>query len=275
MAKIIKILFGSFIILSISAFSFLLDNKVFAAGCDVDLIFTSAPNVNTYTKDVNFTVKRPLNRPASCPQIYNVELSKLDGSNYLPITGKTISVDLTRVESVVDSGQNVTYSISFTGIESNAVYGASLTDYNGTVVKSISSINLNNTAVTPPTASSGPPTTGGGTGSGSTGGGGGTGGAGGTPAGSIVPAAGSTLTVGAAEGEVKRMVTGLYYIALAIAILIAIIKLILAIMKIAISSGDPNTLNEAKDEAYATLMGLLVIAGAVTLITMLGKALGL
>lgn len=70
------------------------------------------------------------------------------------------------------------------------------------------------------------------------------------------------------------LVGSFYKFILPIAIVIGLIKLLIALIGMATSSGDPQKVAQAKEEIYAVLMGLLVIGGAVTLIQILGNALG-
>lgn len=73
----------------------------------------------------------------------------------------------------------------------------------------------------------------------------------------------------------KDSISKIYLFIFPIAIVILIIKILISIITITTSGGDPNNLNKAKEELFATLTGFLLIAGAVTLINILGNALGI
>jgi len=76
------------------------------------------------------------------------------------------------------------------------------------------------------------------------------------------------------ETKIKELVSKIYMVVLPIAIIIAVIKILIALVGLATSSGDPQKLGQAKEEILASLLGLLVIVGAVTIINVLGSALG-
>lgn len=85
---------------------------------------------------------------------------------------------------------------------------------------------------------------------------------------------GSNTPTTNAETTVAKVVTNIYLFVLPIAVVIAVIKILIAIIGLATSSGDPQKLNQAKEEILASLFGLLVIGGAVTLIRMIGSLIG-
>lgn len=78
-----------------------------------------------------------------------------------------------------------------------------------------------------------------------------------------------------ADVSVVKIVGELYKFLLPIAVVIAIIKLLISIIGLTTSSGDPQRLQQAKEDITATLLGLLVVIGAVTLINIIGSAIGL
>ncbi len=73
---------------------------------------------------------------------------------------------------------------------------------------------------------------------------------------------------------IKQIITKLYFAILPIAVVIAIIKLLLALFVLATSQGDPGKLNEFKDTVYSVISGLVVIVGVVTLIKILSQVAG-
>ena len=75
--------------------------------------------------------------------------------------------------------------------------------------------------------------------------------------------------------QLKASIYKIYLFIFPIAVVILIIKILISIIKITTSGGDPNNLNNAKEELFSTLTGFLLIAGAVTLINILGSALGI
>ncbi|PIR43026.1 hypothetical protein COV24_04855 [candidate division WWE3 bacterium CG10_big_fil_rev_8_21_14_0_10_32_10] len=75
--------------------------------------------------------------------------------------------------------------------------------------------------------------------------------------------------------DASKYVVWAYKFLLPFVIAIAVIRLLIFTIALAASQGDPTKLNEAKENIYATLMGLLVIGGAVTIINILGSALGI
>lgn len=79
---------------------------------------------------------------------------------------------------------------------------------------------------------------------------------------------------GDTEGLVGQIVQAVYLFIFPIAVVIAVVKLLINIIQLAASKGDPNALSQAKEEITATLLGLLLIGGAVTIINILGSTLG-
>jgi hypothetical protein len=74
--------------------------------------------------------------------------------------------------------------------------------------------------------------------------------------------------------EVSDVVASVYQFIVPIAVVIALIKLLISLIQMAASGGNPQTLATAKEDILATILGLLVVAGAVTLVNILGSALG-
>lgn len=72
-----------------------------------------------------------------------------------------------------------------------------------------------------------------------------------------------------------KLVGNIYLIILPIAIVVAVIKLLISLIGMATSSGDPQKLQQAKEDILATLLGLLLVVGAVSFIRILGNSLGL
>jgi len=98
------------------------------------------------------------------------------------------------------------------------------------------------------------------------------GGGGGSAGGSSSPA---PISSSGAITKVQKSVKWAYLIAFPIAIIIGVIKILINLIKLATSQGDPGKLQEVKEELYAVLMGLLLIGGAATLINILGNAFGI
>ncbi len=73
----------------------------------------------------------------------------------------------------------------------------------------------------------------------------------------------------------KSILSALWFFIFPFAVVVAVIKLLINIIQIASSSGNPQALAQAKDEAIATFLGLLLIAGAVTFIRIMGGILGI
>jgi hypothetical protein len=78
-----------------------------------------------------------------------------------------------------------------------------------------------------------------------------------------------------AEDTVQKVVSAIYIFVFPIAVVVAIIKLLLSLLNLATSQGDPQRLQQAKEDILATLIGLVVVGGAVTLVNILGSTIGL
>lgn len=74
--------------------------------------------------------------------------------------------------------------------------------------------------------------------------------------------------------KVKNLTYWAYRLAFPIAVVVGVLKILINLIVLATSAGDPAKLQQVKEELYAILMGLLLIGGAATLVNALGGALG-
>jgi len=79
----------------------------------------------------------------------------------------------------------------------------------------------------------------------------------------------TTLT--GAEAKISQIYKFIY----PIAVIIAIIRLLICILSMSQAVGDPQKLQESKECLSSTIIGLVVILAAVTVVTVLGRALGI
>jgi len=75
--------------------------------------------------------------------------------------------------------------------------------------------------------------------------------------------------------DTNKFISNIYKAILPIAVLISILRLMVYSLQMTNSKGDPGKLEEAKENIFSTIIGLCVIAGAVTGIRIMAKYIGL
>lgn len=193
-----------------------------------------------------------------------IENKSYDGGNgwtFVPIVG----TDSTTGDKII-VGWNMTNSFNpsnYSGLQAGS-YSIGVVDPRGQT--------QGNTTFTATVGTSG------GSGSGSTGSGStGSSGSSGASSGSTGPIfkTPGNLTGAQAIDKIKVYTEAIFNFIFPIAIIIAVIKILINIIQLASSQGNPNNLQQAKEELLATIIGLGTVAGAVTLIRLLGSALGI